>query len=127
MDQGGHGMKVSEMTDEQLSLAIMGALDFDWVGPPKYLYGRLCDREGNIISGEDEFSPATSYDDIHRAEMALDEGLRSEYSTQLQVVVHEWMMSNLDHFGWKQVSFYLITSTPRQRSEALCKTLGGGE
>jgi hypothetical protein len=95
-------MKVSEMTPFAINDTIADALF-----PEHGVWG------SNIIVDEAVFNPCFSRDDIARAEMALDEELRDKYITELLVETEE------THF-WG-----LITATPRQRAEALVKTLGG--
>jgi hypothetical protein len=120
-------MKVSEMTDFQLAKAIAVGLalphNFDeypncgvgfgfvYVDPKEH-------EEGDI------FEPATDYDDIHRAEMELPEGLRGKYTQILSRIV---MPGDVSEVPLSSLIFAIATATPHQRAEALVKTWGGGE
>ena len=97
-------MKVSEMTDYEL-LNILEA---------ELLPKRMLDM---------------TYDDIHRAEMALPAKLRDRYldclAEALGVVKHG--PSDNPSITIRVAVFRLITATPRQRAEAMVRALGGGE
>ena len=109
-------MKVSEMTNEELDMHIVNNLPI--YSKKKGPINKEIMRVG--------FSPSTSCDDTHRAEMALPEGMRERYEYELQLVV----VGGIEKIAGARRTprlFAAITATPRQRAEAMVQALGGGE
>ena len=118
-------MKVSEMTDEQIAdfiaVEVMGWVKSTDDFPETYDNA----QEGWVESAVALFNPATSYDDMHRAEMALPEESWEQYLYELQIIATGGNLRNIPRRTPRL--FAAVTATPRQRAEAIARCLGGGE